>query len=140
MSPGVAEGVLNGLLSYGHNEALLGREGSTDRIVGRLDLVFEPSNVMFTGDGEPRTEGYGEYATFFNRLNDNTLYDAWNSTGFSGTAGTNSMWVDANYVTEDGAESFLSILLSARARGEEIRVYYDVDASGYCRYQIIEFP
>lgn len=94
VSPGVGEGVLNGLLSYGHNEALLGRDGNTDRIRGRLDQVYEPSKVMYTGDAEPRTEGYGQYATFFNRDDNNTLYDAWNSVGFSGTAGTNSVFVD----------------------------------------------
>ena len=95
-NPGVAEGVLNGLSSYGHNEALLGREGGSDRIAGQLDKVYEPSSVMFSGDAEPRTDGFGLYATFFNRRNDNTLYDAWISVGFGGgnTAGTNSVFVD----------------------------------------------
>ena len=72
-NPGVAEGVLDGLISYGHNEALLGREAGSDRIAGNLDKVLEPSSVMFSGDAEPRTDGFGVYATFFNKNNDNNI-------------------------------------------------------------------
>ena len=96
VSPGVAEGVLDGLSSYGHNEALLGREGNTDRIAGDINKVYEPSKVMFTGDFEPRTDGFGTWAMVFNRLDDNVLFDAWNSTGFGGSAGTNSVFVDSH--------------------------------------------
>jgi len=92
--PFIGDGVLNGLSSYGHNEALLGYEFGTDRIAGDSDKVSEPSSVMFTGDGEPRTEGFGQWSTFYNRLDDNVLYDAWNSIGFAGIAGTNSIFVD----------------------------------------------
>ncbi|XAL99116.1 prepilin-type N-terminal cleavage/methylation domain-containing protein [Phycisphaeraceae bacterium D3-23] len=91
--PSIGEGVLAGPSSYGHNEALLGFEGATDRVLGNFDMVHEPSSVMFTGDGEPRIDG-GEWSTFFNRLDDNVLLDAWNTIGFGGTAGTNSVFVD----------------------------------------------
>lgn len=96
--PFIGDGVLNGLSSYGHNEALLGIEVvggfTSDRILGDTSKIHEPSNVMFTGDGEPRTSG-GQWSTFFNRLDDNVLLDAWNSPDdFSGMAGTNNVFVD----------------------------------------------
>ncbi|MFI4861239.1 MAG: type II secretion system protein [Phycisphaerales bacterium JB063] len=91
--PSIGGGVLKGPSSYGHNEALLGYEGALDRVLGNIDKVYEASNVMFTGDGEPRTDG-DEWSTFFNYNNDIVLLDAWNSIGFSGIAGTNSVFVD----------------------------------------------
>lgn len=92
--PTIGDGVLNGLSSYGHNEALLGIENNLDRVWGDSEKVREPSSVMFTGDGEPRTDGFGVWSTFFNRQDDNVLFDAWDSVGFSGNAGTNSVFVD----------------------------------------------
>ncbi len=90
---GIGDGVVNGLSSYGHNEALLG-SGGVDRIAGNTIEVHRPSEVMFTTDGEPRTDGFGRWATYYNQLDNNTLYDAWITVGFGGIAGTNSVFVD----------------------------------------------
>lgn len=53
------------------------------------------------------------------------------------TAQPNVAWVDGNFVTPDGAKSVLSTLLFAKATNNDIQVYYVVDASGNCRYQIV---
>lgn len=93
-SLGIGSNDLNGLSSYGHNEALLGIEFTNDRILGKLDEVRKPSTVMFTGDAEPRKEGGAVWASFYNRLDDNTLLEAWEGITFGFSAGINSSFCD----------------------------------------------
>ncbi|MFI4862546.1 MAG: prepilin-type N-terminal cleavage/methylation domain-containing protein [Phycisphaerales bacterium JB063] len=88
-----------GLTSYGHNEALLGYNGDwDDRIYGDLNQVRDPSIVMFTADGEPRTEfGFDLWSTFFNYADDSTLLDAYE---FSGRGGTTSVFAPERHNAE----------------------------------------
>ena len=41
-------------------------------------------------------------------------------------------------MTPGGRRSLLALLLTARALDWSVRVYYAVDASGYCRFEIVE--
>lgn len=88
-----------GLSSYGHNEGLLGYTGGLDdRIYGDLSKVREASSVMFTGDGEPRTEfGSDLWATYFNYADDATLVDAFE---YSGRGGTPSVFPEDRHKSE----------------------------------------
>jgi hypothetical protein len=53
------------------------------------------------------------------------------------TNDVSTMWADSSYVTLDGRKSLLALLLSAKATGSLIRIYYTT-ADGYCRFQIID--
>lgn len=41
------------------------------------------------------------------------------------------------YVTKEGAQAILSVLLTARAANTPVKVYYDVDAQGRCVYDSV---
>jgi len=84
-----ATGEIRGLSSYGHNASLLGRDGGADRVMGDFSQVWSPSQVMLTADAEPwrNVPGGTGLATFWNALNDRTLYDAWNWGGGADWAG-----------------------------------------------------
>lgn len=41
------------------------------------------------------------------------------------------------YVTKEGAQAILSVLLTARAANTPVRVWYDVDAQGRCVYDAV---
>lgn len=66
----------SGLTSYGYNEALTGYWTGEDRIYGNMDLVREPSNVMFLGDAKVRIR-WQPQIDFFSRGIDWTLKDYW---------------------------------------------------------------
>jgi hypothetical protein len=47
------------------------------------------------------------------------------------------MWADSNHLTADGRKALLALLLSAKATGALVQIYYTT-ADGYCRFQIID--
>jgi hypothetical protein len=53
------------------------------------------------------------------------------------TNDSDTMWADTTYLTADGRKSLLGLLLSAKATGSLVRVYYTT-ADGYCRFQIVD--
>jgi hypothetical protein len=48
-----------------------------------------------------------------------------------------TMWADESFLTTDGAKALLATLLSAKASGSPVTIYYTT-ADGYCRMQIIQ--
>jgi hypothetical protein len=48
-----------------------------------------------------------------------------------------TMWADTSYLTADGQKALLATLLTARAMGTAVTVYYST-TSGYCRFQIVD--
>lgn len=53
------------------------------------------------------------------------------------TSQPNVAYADATSITPEGGRALLSVLLAAKAMNADVRVYLTVDASGYCRFQIV---
>lgn len=47
------------------------------------------------------------------------------------------MWADSAYLTADGQKALLAVLLTAKATGSPVTVWYST-TSGYCRFQIVD--
>lgn len=53
------------------------------------------------------------------------------------TNSTKNMWIDSSYVTTEGRQAILSTLLTAKTTQTPVTIYYVVDQTGTCLYQIV---
>ncbi|MEM6505982.1 MAG: prepilin-type N-terminal cleavage/methylation domain-containing protein [Planctomycetota bacterium] len=105
MLQGVQNDEIVGKLSYGHNAGLLGGAlvspgNRLDRVLGDLDKVHTPSNVMLTGDGERRDTVLGvvgSLSSFYPFIDDATLCDCWKDPGYGSRGGANATFVDNSF-------------------------------------------
>ncbi len=54
------------------------------------------------------------------------------------TTGPTSMWTDSNYSTPEGRKASLAILLAAKGLNANVTVYFNVDTSGNCRFEVVD--
>ena len=98
-------------------------------LLGTLNLAIAYDYSVQTEVGKISTSGTSPGANNFTRVNNVAFPNC--------TTSPTVMWSDPNN-TSDGKKTVLAALLTAKALGRTVNVYYHVDGSGYCRYEIVE--